>query len=309
MIFSDRLIRAIQEKKSALIVGLDPHVSLMPPRIVRGIDSGDRVEVAQITRAFCLNILDVVADIVPGVKPQVAFFERLGPPGFEVLEEIVEAARSKGLLVISDCKRGDIGSTAAAYAEYHFEDAGGSGAKGLGADAITLSPYLGEDSLAPFAKYVPDGRGLFILAKSSNSGSSDFQDRSIEYEGQIVPLYQAVAQLVQKISDKFPVGEFGYSPVGIVVGATFPEQAGLLRDRFPRLYFLVPGIGAQGAQPDELRGCFNEDGLGAIINASRSILFAYRENEADSEGKYWQDAAREAAVALRDSLNAAIRSG
>lgn len=306
--FSDRLVEAIRRKKSALIVGLDPHLALMPPVLVEGADLSDRRVVARLVNKFCRGILDATADIVPAVKPQVAFFERLGPPGIEALEEIVAAAKEKSLLVISDSKRGDIGSTASAYADYHLGSAVGDAKRlpGLGADAMTLSPYLGEDSLTPFSDYVDRGCGLFILAKSSNRGSSDFQDREIQHGGSFVPLYHAVAGLAQALADRYPVGRHGYSSVGLVVGATFPAQAVELRQAFPRLFFLVPGVGAQGAQPSDLKGCFNQDGLGAIVNASRSILFAYHAGKNSKSGKSWQDDARVSAMALRDQLNSAL---
>jgi orotidine-5'-phosphate decarboxylase len=309
MEFSDRLIGAIREKRSCLIVGLDPHLELLPPSLTTGIDLSCRAAVARVVNDFCLGILDSVHDIAAAVKPQVAFFERLGPTGYDVLERVVAKARERGLIVISDAKRGDIGSTATAYADYHLGPAAKSqtGTVGLGADAITISPYLGSDSLAPFATYLARGRGIFILAKTSNLGSADFQDRLVEQNKESVPLYYAVAELAQTLADRYPIGHFGYSSVGLVVGATFPKQGADLRQAFSRLIFLVPGVGAQGAKPSDITGCFNSDGLGAVVNASRSILFAYRDDPDKSDG-LWRETARAAAIKLRDELNTAISS-
>jgi len=306
--FSDQLIEAIKQKRSTLVVGLDPHLALMPPALTNRVNLADRNAVSKLIMTFCVGILDATADVVAAVKPQVAFFERLGPPGIEALEQIVCAAKKRGLLVISDSKRGDIGSTASAYADYHLGsgEADASQLPGLGADAITLNAYLGEDSLAPFADYVAKGRGLFILAKSSNKGSSNFQDRDIQYNGDRGPLYRAVAALAETLSNRYSFGRHGYSSIGIVVGATFPQQANELRKEFPRLFFLVPGIGAQGAQPSDIKGCFNSDGLGAVVNASRSILFAYREGQNSQIGNSWQEDARISAISLRDQLNTAL---
>ena len=171
----------------------------------------------------------------------------------------------------------------------------------------TFSPYLWSDSLAPFAAYLARGRGIFILAKTSNLGSADFQDRLVEQNKEPVPLYYAVAELAQTLADRYPIGHFGYSSVGLVVGATFPQQGADLRQAFSRLIFFVPSVGAQGAKPSDIARCFNSDGLGAIVNASRSILFAYRGDPGKSDG-LWRETARAAAIKLRDDLNTAISS-
>jgi orotidine-5'-phosphate decarboxylase len=304
MEFSDRLYEAIAKKQSRLVVGLDPHIDLLPPAMLQGIDRNNRAQVAEIVRTFCLGIVEATHDLVAAVKPQVAFFERLGPEGFRVLEDVVAAARACNLLTISDCKRGDIGSTAAAYAEYHLGSSApsASGLRGLGADCMTLNAYLGEDSLAPFSRLLREGRGFFLLAKSSNKGSADLQDRMLQHGEQSIPVYWAVAQLAQKLADNHGLGQCGYSSVGIVVGATFPVEGEQLRAAFPRLLFLVPGIGAQGASGADIRGCFDQNGFGAVANASRSVLFAFRENS----GISWQSAARNAATSIRNQLNAAV---
>ena len=294
--FADRLCRAVEERKSAVVVGLDPHVDLLPPHLTEGLEAGDREGLAAVIRDFCIGIVDAVHDVVPAVKPQVAFFERLGPPGYAALEEVTNRARTRGLLVVSDAKRGDIGSTARAYAEYHIGDAGETG---LGADAVTVNPYLGGDSLRPFVEYTGRGKGIFVLAKTSNTGSSDLQDRDIG--GQ--PLYDAAAGLADDVGAEC-IGERGYSAVGIVVGATYPAEAAALRRRHPRLLFLVPGYGAQGAGADDVAVCFDAAGLGAIVNASRSILFAYRQEPFSP--RQWAEAARAAAVSMSADIAAAV---
>ena len=294
--FADRLCRAVLDKKSAVVVGLDPHVDLLPPHLTEDLDRGDREGLAVVIRDFCIGIVDAVHDVVPAVKPQVAFFERLGPPGYAALEEVTNRARTRGLLVISDAKRGDIGSTAKAYADYHIGD---DGLAGLGADAITVNPYLGADSLGPFVEYTGRGKGIFVLAKTSNAGSADLQDRHIG--GQ--PLYDAAAGLADRVGAD-SIGGCGYSAVGIVAGATYPAEVAALRRRHPRLLFLVPGYGAQGAGADDVAGCFDAAGLGAIVNASRSILFAYRQEPFSP--RQWAEAARAAAVSMSEHIATAV---
>jgi orotidine-5'-phosphate decarboxylase len=306
--FADALARAVSAKASAVLVGLDPHLALLPEEYAAAIASGERGRIAAAVADFCRRILDAVADLAPAVKPQVAFFEQLGPPGYEALEAVVADAKSKGLLVISDAKRGDIGSTAAAYADYHI----GLGAKrpmptlpNLGADAVTVNAYLGRDSLAPFLAYVPEGRGLFALVKTSNPGSADFQDVATVSSGG-ARNYEMVAATIDDIAAGY-VGGCGYSSVGIVVGATHAAEARALRQRFRHLWFLVPGYGAQGATAGDVAGCFDAQGLGAIVNASRSIIFAHREAKyARFPRSAWAEAARQAALDMKAELAAAL---
>jgi orotidine-5'-phosphate decarboxylase len=300
--FSDRLAAAVRDKNSRLVVGLDPHLHLLPPELTDGISSDDREGLAGAAKRFCVEIVTAVQESTVAVKPQVAFFERLGPPGYQALEEVVEAAHGHGLLVISDGKRGDIGSTAQAYADYHLGDGGGPAA--LGADCATVNPYLGEDSLQPYESYLDRGRGIFLIAKTSNRGSGDLQDKIVGNGGATTAIYTEVARMAERIGARHELGVSGYGSAGIVVGATYPEQGRALREAFPSLIFLVPGIGAQGAAPEEIAGCFDGDGFGALINASRSVLFAYRDDNAD--GKSWRDAACDAAVVLRDEINAVL---
>jgi orotidine-5'-phosphate decarboxylase len=305
MDFSDRLNQAVLQKNSRLMVGLDPILDLFPSEIWGMREGGfERAEAADAIALFLIGILDAIADLAVAVKPQVAFFERLGAPGFAALEKVVKAAKARDLIVVCDCKRGDIGSTAVAYADYYLGPQwAGVSAESLEADAVTVNPYLGVDSLEPFVSHIPAGRGVFVLAKTSNPGSADLQDRLVTEDGSTQPVYGIVAALAGTLAERFPVGELGYYPIGLVVGATFPRQAVELRRRFPRLPFLIPGIGAQGGKTADVRECFDDRGLGAVINASRSILFAYRENDRRS---HWKDAARLAAAALKDEINVAI---
>jgi len=303
MLFVDRLCDATLRKKSRLVVGLDPILDLIPAELLPSGDRYDREAASSAVEQFQIAVLDAVADYAVAVKPQMAFYERLGPRGLAALENVVSLANDRGLLVICDCKRGDIGSTAVAYADYYLGSReAGDHLPGLGADSVTVNPYLGADSLAPFAAHIKRGCGLFILAKTSNPGSADLQDRLIEGETSM-PLYQSVATLADSIADQYPLGEYGYSSIGLVVGATFPQQAVALRQAFPRLPFLIPGVGTQGGKVQDIRDCFDGRGLGAVINASRSILFAYRENGAPTN---WKDAARRAAAAQRDEINQAL---
>ena len=303
-LFGDRLISAVEQRGSSVVVGLDPHLTLLPPPLADDAASLQRDVAASAVERFCDEIVEAVADLVPAIKPQVAFFERLGPPGWAVLERVVRRAKRRGLLVIADAKRGDIGSTATAYADYLLGPDDGLG--GLDADALTVNPYLGADSLKPFAVYVPRGKGLFVLAKTSNPSSADLQDRLVETAAGDRPLYAAVTELARQLGAG-STGERGFASVGVVVGATNPTQLGELRSSFGELPFLVPGFGAQGAGPDDVAGAFDERGLGALVNASRSLLFAYR-GEAYSAlaPKQWSEATRCECLKMSAAINAAL---
>ena len=306
MNFADRLMQAIDRTGSPAVVGLDPRFASLP-REIRERHGEGRAGVADAYEEFCTRIVDVVAPLVPAVKPNIAFFEAAGWEGFRAYERVVRHAKEKGLLVIADVKRGDIGSTAEAYAKAFFEE--------IGVDAVTLSPWLGEDSLKPFFERLPDGdgHGCFLLVKTSNPSSADLQDRALgdwiqgdgdRGEGKV---FDAAAALVRKWGDAH-VGERGFSSVGAVVGATFPEQAAALRRSMPRTPFLLPGYGAQGAKAETLGTAFGAGGYGAVVNSSRGIIFAfakepYRE-ELGEEG--WEEAVRRATVAMRDDLAGAV---
>jgi orotidine-5'-phosphate decarboxylase len=302
-LFADRLAAAVACKESPVVVGLDPHPGLFPPALRDAATSRDRVAAAAAVEAFCAELLEAVADLVAIVKPQIAFFERLGPPGWSALEATVARAQKLQLLVLADAKRGDIGSTADAYAQYFF----GAAEEGfLGADALTVSPYLGADSLAPFVAQTANGKGLFVLAKTSNPGSTELQDLVTERDDTSEPVWSRVGQMVERLGAD-TVGSCGYSSFGLVVGATSPAEAGRLRATFPRLPFLVPGYGAQGAGATEVVPAFDEAGTGAIVNASRSILFAYRQPQHSDLGvERWAEASRRECISMRDAIRAAL---
>ncbi|MBV8257947.1 MAG: orotidine-5'-phosphate decarboxylase [Actinobacteria bacterium] len=269
MHFADRLVEAVERSGSSLCVGLDPDPALMP----RG------VEVVE----FCRGIVDAVAGLAAAVKPQAAFFEALGPDGWAALAEVCAYAREAGLLVIADGKRGDIGSTATAYAAAFAPIA----------DAVTVNAYLGRDSLEPFL--ARDGLGVFCLVKTSNPGSGDLQDVALA-DGTL--LWQHVAALVREWGDDL-VGESGLSRLGAVVGATYPREVAHARELMPRSVFLLPGVGAQGGRPEELRAAFAPGPAGALVSASRSVIYAYRERGGD-----WRQAAAEEAARLAGEVRA-----
>ena len=294
MNFADRLMNAIDDKGTPSIVGLDPRYESLP-KSLRPDPSPTPAAAAAAMREFCRRIIDVVAPLVPAVKPNLAFFEAWGWEGYRAFTEVVAHAQKNGLLVVADAKRGDIGSTAEAYARSIFE--------AVGADAVTLSPWLGSDSLAPFFEYSKEGKGTFLLVKTSNPSSADIQDLSLDGGA----VFDHVAGLVDRWGAEM-VGERGFSSVGAVVGATFPEQAAALRKAMPRTPFLLPGYGAQGGKADALRNAFAGEGYGALVNSSRGIIFAYsREPFAAEFGEdRWEEAVQEATLAMRKDLAGAV---
>jgi orotidine-5'-phosphate decarboxylase len=313
---------AIETKGSSVCLGIDPQLELFPAPLAHLASSTNREVAAAAVQRFTDELLDTTADLVAVVKPQVAFFERLGPPGWSALERLVRNARRRGLLVIADAKRGDIASTAAAYADYLLGDAPGEGEAGaaqedaraaslpgLGADAITVNPYLGADSLEPFLGHVGRGKGLYVLAKTSNRGAHDLQELRIADGNGQRPLYAHTAALAERAGTS-SIGTLGFSSVGIVVGATHPEQARALRAAHATVPFLVPGYGAQGAGPAEVAAAFDANGRGAIVNASRSLIFAYRAPQhGELPASRWAEAARRECIAMRDAIRAAIGCG
>jgi orotidine-5'-phosphate decarboxylase len=277
--FGDRLAEAVARKKSSVCVGLDPRPELFPAALKRGDVASQIVE-------FCLGVIQAAEPFAVAVKPQIAFFEEHWEQGLGAFRQVCAAARKAGLIVIADAKRGDIADTAEAYARAFFDR--------LDADAVTVNPYLGSDSLKPFVdRCAGSGKGLFVLAKTSNASSGDFQDLMVEGE----PVYVRVARKIREIGAPLK-GSSGYSPLGLVVGATHREQARRLREICPDSWFLVPGFGAQGATAEDVRVCFDAKGRGAIVNASRSLIYAYR-NKPDIE---WTKAVAEATQAMRDQL-------
>ena len=244
-----------------------PAADMLPAGLAPAEPQARREDLAAAYGRFCREVVDVVAPLVPAVKPQAAFFEQLGPPGMAALAEVVAYARRQGLLVILDGKRNDIGSTAAAYAEGYLGHQ-----SAWGADALTVSPYLGDDSLQPFVDVaVQRAAGVFVLVKTSNPGGRMFQDLMIDGR----PLYRHVAAYVEALASR-TAGQCGYGAVGAVVGATYPAQLAELRAAMPHTWFLVPGFGAQGGAAADVTAAFDSRGCGAIVNNSRGIIFAYK---------------------------------
>lgn len=302
--FGDRLAVAVKRRGTPVLVGLDPRFQSFPEGLRRGVDAGDYQAVADVYTRFCRDVIDVVAPLVAAVKPQAAFFERLGPPGMQSLFDVITYARNSGLLVIIDGKRNDIGSTATAYAEAYL---GALPESAWGGDALTVSPYLGDDSLEPFLKTAVDrGAGVFVLVKTSNPGGGVFQDLAAGEQ----TLYEHVAARVQQWAAQTS-GATGYGAVGAVVGATYREQQKTLRQQMPNAWFLVPGFGAQGATAGDVKDAFAADGLGAIVNSSRGIIFAhgrreYRDRFGDAR---WQAAVEAATSDMIDQLRVATPAG
>ena len=287
----DLLASRVQQYRNPVMVGLDPRVESLPSGL-RPAAANDLAAAAVSYERFCCGVIDVVAELVPVVKPQAAFFEQLGPVGMTALANVIHYARSKQLLVVVDGKRNDIGSTAQAYAEAYL-----GATSPWAADALTVSPYLGDDSLEPFLQVAAArNAAIFVLVKTSNPGGKLLQDLRIDGE----PLYMRVGKLVESYSARTR-GQAGYGIAGAVVGATYPEQIVELRSRMPSTWFLVPGFGAQGGTARDVAAAFAPDGLGAVVNNSRGIIFAhslapYSQRFGDSR---WQEAVE---AATRDMI-------
>jgi orotidine-5'-phosphate decarboxylase len=278
MHFSDRLAEAIRRKGSALCVGIDPRWESLPKSIRESSP-----DPANAFATFSLKVLDLVADRVAIIKPQMAFFEGCGPAGLSALQSLLNAARDRGLISILDSKRGDIASTATAYAQASFRVWGG--------DSLTVNPYLGRDAVQPFLDEARQANGgIFVLVRTSNPGSGLFQNLLCDGK----PLYEHVGQQVALWSRE-NLGACGLGDVGAVVGATHPQELIRLRELLPEVWFLVPGFGAQGGTAADVQPAFRRDGLGAIINSSRGITFPFHPDDLDWEGKILS--ATEAAIA------------
>jgi orotidine-5'-phosphate decarboxylase len=266
--FADDLIGRVRELGHPLCVGLDPHLDRIPESFRKGSMRPEDPATPEAVQAFCAEVIDRLENRVAVVKPQIALFEQLGWRGLQVLEVLLDRCRANDLLVVLDAKRGDIGSTAEGYARAYLEPGAG-----LGVDAITLNPYLGRDSLTPFIERCSaHGRGIFVLVKTSNPGSGDLQDRSLETE----TLFEAVAEMLADDCRRLVGPGTGWSSLGVVVGANHPEQADRVRQRLPEALFLVPGFGAQGADAEQaVRGFRAVSGgrEGGIVNSSRAILY------------------------------------
>ncbi|HZB86612.1 MAG TPA: orotidine-5'-phosphate decarboxylase [Gaiellaceae bacterium] len=288
--FADRVAEAVDRKRSQLLVGLDPRPELLPVEL-RGDTYASRGAAADAVARFCRGLVDAVAPYVVGVKPQLAFFEALGADGVRAYEDACEYARAAGLLVVADGKRGDIGSTARAYADAYLEERPGAAPP---VDALTVNPYLGSDSLEPFlAACRRSGTGLFCLVKTSNAGSADVQDATLS-DGR--RLWQQVAELVSEWGEEL-VGDRGLSSVGAVVGATYPRAVAEARRLMPQAILLLPGVGAQGATPADVARAFTSGPASALVPVSRSVIYAFR-----VEGADWRKAAAAEAARLRGEV-------
>lgn len=303
--FIQRLHDQIRLRKTAALVGLDPRWDLLPVEIRRKAEQrGGEANAVRATayEEFCRRVIDVVAPLVPAVKPQSAFFEDCGPAGVAALANVVQYARSAGLIVICDAKRGDIGSTAEAYAAAYLAGEDPAAAP-FAADALTVNPYLGIDSLQPFVDRAAHvGAGLYVLVRTSNPGARDFQDRKTDGE----TLFAAVAREVEQLSLKSMVEGEGYGSIGAVVGATYPEELSQLRGQMPHVPLLVPGYGSQGGTSKDVATAFDAAGLGALINSSRGILFAFQKGKLAQEfgETHWEGAVEAATRMMINDLNA-----
>lgn len=324
--FADRLVDAVRAKGTPICVGLDPRLDKIPEFIrEKAFKAEENLRkplraAAEAIIAFNKGIIDAVADLVPVVKPQIAFYEVFGFEGVRAYQETLDYAHEKGLITIADVKRNDIGSTAEAYAKAYLGETPveEGGVRVFDADSVTINAYLGFDGVEPFVRVASqEGKGVFILVKTSNKSSSDLQDLRVLNDGASgkrggrgcaksdLAVYEVMGYYVDSWGAD-EIGESGYSNVGAVVGATFPKQAAELRSVMPTAYFLVPGYGAQGAGASDVAACFNKDGLGAIVNSSRGITFAYEKDEARGPAGY-AEAARDAVIAMKRDLEA-IRS-
>lgn len=294
--FSDRLVKAVRNKGNSCVLGLDPRIELMPEFITAGRGAPTRDAVRATISDFHDLVLETVADLIPVVKPQLAFFEQYGVGGIEAFEHTVRAAKDRGLLVIADGKRNDIASTAEAYANAFLSD------RGFDADGMTAAPYLGKDSLLPFINACERyGKGLFVLVKTSNAGSADFQDQALQSTGR--PLYEAIAAAIHDLG-KNVLGSSGYSSIGAVIGATFPEEGRKLRSLMSQAWILVPGYGAQGGSAQSAAACFHEDGLGALVNSSRGITYKYGSPDISREA--FVKTVRENTLQMIDDISSAL---
>lgn len=303
----NKLIEQIEKTKAPIVVGLDPMLSYVPDHIMKKAldEKGETLEgAAEAIWQYNKGIVDAVYDLIPAVKPQIAMYEQFGIPGLKAFKKTVDYCKEKGLVVIGDVKRGDIGSTSQAYAAAHLGkvQVGSSLLEGFGEDFATVNPYLGSDGIKPFVEECKkEKKGIFVLVKTSNLSSGEFQDRLVDGR----PLYELVAEKVAQWGEDC-MGDV-YSYVGCVIGATYPEMGKTLRKLMPKQYILVPGYGAQGGKASDLAPYFNRDGLGAIVNSSRGIIAAYKlDKYAEYGGAAYADASRQAVIDMREDINSAL---
>lgn len=302
----DTLVNKIKEKDAPIVVGLDPMLSYVPKKLQDAAfeEFGETLEgAAEAIWQFNKGIVDATYDLIPAVKPQIAMYEQFGIPGMIAFKKTVDYCKEKGLVVIGDIKRGDIGSTSTAYAVGHLGKVqiGSKTYAGFDEDFVTVNPYLGTDGVKPFVDVCKEEKkGIFVLVKTSNPSSGEFQDQKIDG----TPLYELVAKKVVEWGEECIGSE--YSNVGCVVGATYPEMGKVLRKLMPKTYILVPGYGAQGGTAKDLVHYFNADGLGAIVNSSRGIIAAYKKEEYAKFGEEnFAEASRQAVVDMIADINSA----
>lgn len=307
----NKLISKIQKTNAPIVVGLDPMMKFVPEHIQKAAfaEYGETLEgAAEAIWQYNKGIVDAIYDLVPAVKPQIAMYEQFGIPGLIAFKKTVDYCKEKDLVVIGDVKRGDIGSTSEAYAVGHLGkvQVGSKSYYGFDEDFATVNPYLGSDGINPFTKVCKEeSKGIFVLVKTSNPSSGEFQDRIIEGK----PLYEHMGEQVAKWGAACMPETGNYSYVGAVVGATYPEQGKLLRKVMPNTFILVPGYGAQGGKGADLVHFFNEDGLGAIINSSRGIIAAYQQEQyASFGGQGYADASRAAVIDMQKDIAQALAS-
>ena len=304
----NKLVEKIKKTGAPIVVGLDPMMNFVPEHIKAAAfeAKGETLEgAAEAIWLYNKEIIDKTYDLIPAVKPQIAMYEQFGVPGLVAYQKTVEYCKEKDLVVIGDIKRGDIGSTSAAYATAHLGKVkvGNTMCEGFKEDFVTVNPYLGTDGVQPFIDVCKEEKkGLFILVKTSNPSSGEFQDRLIDGR----PLYEHVGEKVAQWGEQL-MGD-SYSYVGAVVGATYPEMGKVLRKIMPKSFILVPGYGAQGGQGKDLVHFFNEDGLGAIVNSSRGIIAAYKnEQYAKFGAENFGDASRQAVLDMIADIDGALK--
>lgn len=303
----NKLVANIKKTGAPIVVGLDPMLNYVPEHVQKKAfaEYGETLEgAAEAIWQFNKEIVDKTYDLIPAVKPQIAMYEQFGIPGLQTFKKTVDYCKEKGLVVIGDIKRGDIGSTSAAYAVGHVGrvQVGSKVYVPFDEDFVTVNPYLGSDGVNPFIKVCQEEKkGMFILVKTSNPSSGEFQDKLIDGR----PLYELVGEKVAEWGAQHMGDEYSY--VGAVVGATYPEQGKILRKVMPKSFILVPGYGAQGGQGKDLVHFFNEDGLGAIVNSSRGIICAYKQEAYAKFGpENWGDASRAAVEDMIADISGAL---
>jgi len=303
----NKLVAGIKKTNAPIVVGLDPTLKMIPEHIMKAAiaEHGESLEAAgEAIWQFNKAIVDAVYDLIPAVKPQIAMYEQFGIPGLVAFKRTVDYCKEKGLVVIGDIKRGDIGSTSEAYAVGHLGKVtiGSKTCYGFDEDFVTVNPYLGSDGVNPFIKICKEeNKGLFILVKTSNPSSGEFQDQMIGEK----TLYQMVGEKVAQWGEDCMGDDYSY--IGAVVGATYPEVGKIMRKVMPKSYILVPGYGAQGGKGKDLAHFFNEDGLGAIINSSRGIIAAYQQEAYAKFGaENFADASRQAVIDMREDIASAL---